>query len=116
MKIILSSHKGLKFDLSSYTPDSEEASALGYLSDRIMIYSNSWGPGDYGFIVDGPGLLTKAIFSNEAHKVRSIALTFTYKNTLFMKVLNIMYVFLILGTRRKGFHLCLGFWKWRMVL
>ena len=78
MKINLSSHKGLKFDLSSDTVDSEEASALGYLSDRIIIYSNSWGPSDYGFFVDGPESLTKTVFSNGAHTVRSKAIIFTY--------------------------------------
>ena len=55
--------EGLKFGVDEDTADSEEASALGHLSDRIMIYSNSWGPADYGFIVDGPEYLTKLTIS-----------------------------------------------------
>ena len=63
---------GLKIDLSSSTADSEEASALGHLSDAIMVYSNSWGPSDYGFSVDGPGVLTELTFSTGAQNVSLI--------------------------------------------
>ena len=41
--------------------DSMEARALGHESQKIDIYSNSWGPGDDGMIVEGPGPLTSAI-------------------------------------------------------
>ena len=60
---------GLKFDLSSST-DSQEASALGYKNDYIMIYSNSWGPSDFGFIVDGPDSYTTTSFKNAVALVR----------------------------------------------
>ncbi|PFX28201.1 Proprotein convertase subtilisin/kexin type 6 [Stylophora pistillata] len=35
--------------------DSSEASALSYKNQMIDIYSNSWGPGDIGWEVKGPG-------------------------------------------------------------
>ena len=34
-----------------------------------MVYSNSWGPPDYGFFVDGPGDLTELTFSTGAQNV-----------------------------------------------
>ena len=43
--------------------DSQEASALGHQHNYIDIYSNSWGPSDLGFIVDGPGTLVSSTFS-----------------------------------------------------
>ena len=64
---------GLKFDLGSAT-DSQEASALGYKNDYIMIYSNSWGPSDFGFIVDGPGSHTTATYKNAVTSVRFLSL------------------------------------------
>ena len=52
---------GLKFDLS-YSTDIAEASLLGYNTDYIQVYSNSWGPVDNGFHVNGPGTwLTRAL-------------------------------------------------------
>ena len=59
---------GLKFDVSSAT-DSREADALGYKNDYIMIYSNSWGPYELGFIVDGPKSYVKTTFSNAVTSV-----------------------------------------------
>ena len=62
--LLLYVYVGLKFGVGSYTADSEEASALGYMSDDIMVYSNSWGPSDFGFIVDGPGhLMTQTLYN-----------------------------------------------------
>ena len=52
---------GLKVDNADST-DATEASALGYRDTHIDIYSNSWGPSDFGFIVDGPGTLVKSTF------------------------------------------------------
>ena len=61
---------GLKLDLSSAT-DSQEAGALGYKNDYIMIYSNSWGPSDFGFAVDGPKSYVKSTFKNAVASVSS---------------------------------------------
>ena len=58
----------MKFDVGSAT-DSQEASALGYKNDYIMIYSNSWGPSDFGFIVDGPENYVKTTFNNAVTSV-----------------------------------------------
>ena len=58
----------MKLDLSSAT-DSQEASALGYKNDYIMTYSNSWGPSDLGFIVDGPESFVKTTFKNAVASV-----------------------------------------------
>ena len=58
----------MKIDVGSST-DSQEASALGHKNDYIMIYSNSWGPNDFGFIVDGPDIYTKTTFSNAVTSV-----------------------------------------------
>jgi hypothetical protein len=41
-----------------------ESSALGYRNDYINIYSNSWGPSDSGYHVDGPGELLTATLEN----------------------------------------------------
>ena len=39
-----------------------EADALSFRSNFIDIYSNSWGPGDLGWLVKGPGpLLANAL-------------------------------------------------------
>ena len=59
---------GLKIDLSSAS-DSVEAEAVGYKDYHIHIYSNSWGPNDFGFVVDGPGTLLARTFSNGASEV-----------------------------------------------
>ena len=58
----------MKLDLSSAT-DSQEAGALGYETDYIMIYSNSWGPSDFGFTVDGPESYVKNTFKNAVASV-----------------------------------------------
>ena len=49
---------GVKFDLSAGS-DLTESHILGYKNSYIHVYSNSWGPGDYGFIVDKPGSLAQ---------------------------------------------------------
>ena len=48
-----------------------EALALIHLGDFIEIYSNSWGPADYGFIVDGPGVLTSLVLELGSREVNS---------------------------------------------
>ena len=36
-----------------------ESKALSFKPQHIAIYSNSWGPGDTGWQVEGPGTLAK---------------------------------------------------------
>ena len=40
---------------NSKLSDQIEAAALGFRNNFIDIYSNSWGPGDMGWHVEGPG-------------------------------------------------------------
>ena len=62
---------GLRIFSSGYkgTTDSQEANALNYRYHNIDIYSNSWGPVDNGFTVDGPRFLTKLALQIGATKV-----------------------------------------------
>ena len=46
-----------------------EAKALSFNRNYIDIYSNSWGPNDNGFEVDGPGRLTQIALEEGAEKV-----------------------------------------------
>ena len=60
---------GLKIDLSSLS-DLQTASALGHNDSYIDVYSNSWGPLDFGFFVEGPGFLTERTLEMGAVHVR----------------------------------------------
>ena len=60
----------IKFNVSDAT-DLTEALGLGQQNDYIQVYSNSWGPSDLGFIVDGPGSLTKQALYNGAMHVHT---------------------------------------------
>ena len=67
-------NSALKFDVGEAT-DAEEASALGYRDYHIDVYSNSWGPPDFGFIVDGPGPLVQSTLKTgitEVHMAHDI--------------------------------------------
>ena len=44
--------------------DNTESKALRYQDNQIDIYSNSWGPGDMGWQVEGPGPKTTRALSN----------------------------------------------------
>lgn len=46
--------------------DYMEAEALGYESDAIQVYSNSWGPIDDGKTMAGPGYVTKAMLAQKS--------------------------------------------------
>ena len=46
------------FDDDVRSTDAIESAALAYNRTVIHIYSNSWGPGNVGFEVEGPGVLT----------------------------------------------------------
>lgn len=65
---------GIKVRLNQIT-DLTEASALGYHNNHVDVYSNSWGPSDSGFVVSGPGSLTKMTLKNGALKVQISKLT-----------------------------------------
>ena len=65
-----SSLGAIKFNVS-HTSDLTESSGLGYKNSYIQVYSNSWGPNDYGFVVKGPGTLTKRTLYNGATRVCS---------------------------------------------
>ena len=45
------------FDDNVRSTDATESAALWHKIDMVDIYSNSWGPGDMGWQVKGPGVL-----------------------------------------------------------
>ncbi|KAJ7361880.1 Proprotein convertase subtilisin kexin type [Desmophyllum pertusum] len=50
------------YDDNIRSTDQSEARALSYKKELVDIYSNSWGPGDMGWQVEGPGpRLTEAL-------------------------------------------------------
>ena len=51
--------------------DLDEAQSLSYANDIIDIYSNSWGPCDYG-CVDGAGKLTQMALKNGVETVSDV--------------------------------------------
>ena len=59
---------GLKIDFSA-SSDLQIADALGHNSSYIDIYSNSWGPSDDGFTIDGPGYLISLTLETGARNV-----------------------------------------------
>ncbi|KAJ7336052.1 hypothetical protein OS493_013427 [Desmophyllum pertusum] len=62
--------QGIRLFFRKKASDADEARALNHASDHIDIYSNSWGPGDKGFEVAGPGHLTQLALQNGAEKGR----------------------------------------------
>ena len=69
---VISSHfAGIRL-LGNFTIDAQDATALSYLPNGIDIYSNSWGPSDLGYIVDGPGNLTTQAIANGARFVSKL--------------------------------------------
>ena len=48
--------------ISKMASDSEEAAALSYEYNVNQVYSNSWGPSDNGYTMEGPGRLLTASF------------------------------------------------------
>ena len=53
--------------------DSTEARALGHATDKVDIYSNSWGPSDEGMVVEGPGPLAASILQHGVTHVRRLS-------------------------------------------
>ncbi len=51
--------------------DITEASALGHMTDKIQISSNSWGPFDDGRVSKQPGELLSQVLETAARTVRS---------------------------------------------
>ena len=62
---------GLKVDFNFIT-DSTEANALGRENSYIDIYTNSWGPSDYGFSVERPGSLLQQTLTTGVREVRQL--------------------------------------------
>ena len=56
------------------TTDAQDASAVSYQRNTIDIYSNSWGPPDYGCIVGGPETLTLTALEEGTQLVRFYSL------------------------------------------
>ena len=50
--------------------ESDEASALVFQKDHISIYSNSWGPPDYGYTLDPIPNVVKAALYEGVTQVR----------------------------------------------
>ena len=61
---------GVKVNLSSAT-DAVESSALGYQYSYVDVYSNSWGPSDFGFTVSKPGPLATSTLRSGVTRVCS---------------------------------------------
>lgn len=62
---------GIRLYYDDMATDDVEAIALSFNRDYIDIYSNSWGPGDMGFEVDGPGNLTQSVLEEGANAGRN---------------------------------------------
>jgi len=59
------------FDNNVKSTDATESAALVHKLDEIDIYSNSWGPGDMGYKIEGPGTLTSKALEHGANKVHN---------------------------------------------
>lgn len=59
---------GIKFDMSDGS-DATEAHMLSHESDYVQVYSNSWGPGDFGFVVSGPDVLARRTLETSTAQV-----------------------------------------------
>ncbi|CAH3150841.1 unnamed protein product [Pocillopora meandrina] len=58
------------FNDEGKTTDATEASALVHELGSVDIYSNSWGPGNWGIEIEGPGPLTTAALKHGVEKGR----------------------------------------------
>ena len=57
------------FDDNIKSTDATESAALVHKLESIDIYSNSWGPGDMAWQIEGPGPLTSAALEKGIQKV-----------------------------------------------
>ncbi|XP_068681768.1 proprotein convertase subtilisin/kexin type 4-like isoform X3 [Montipora foliosa] len=62
---------GIRLFYGDKASDADEARALSYALNHIDIYSNSWGPNDFGFAVAGPGFYTQRVLQDGVEKGRS---------------------------------------------
>lgn len=68
--------------INRYSTDELEAKALSFKRDMIDIYSNSWGPGDRAFEVEGPGSQLRDVLYNGTRLV----LSQTFNSLLFWAI------------------------------
>ncbi len=47
----------------------DEADALSWQNGVVHIYSNSWGPADDGYTVNGPGTLLERVLESSTREV-----------------------------------------------
>ena len=69
-----------------HATDMEEAQALSYERDIVDVYSNSWGPFDDGYTVEGPRPMARRVLEEGTRKVRtslslSLSLSLTHTHT-----------------------------------
>ena len=57
------------FDDEGMSTDVTESKALIHEIESVDIYSNSWGPGDMGLEIEGPGRLTSEAIRHGIEKV-----------------------------------------------
>ena len=57
------------FDDDIKSTDATESEALVHKLESIDIYSNSWGPGDMAWQIEGPGPLTSAALEKGIREV-----------------------------------------------
>lgn len=63
---------GIRLVIPEGQTDINDAKALSYKNNVIDIYSNSWGPPDGGYFVDGPGPLAKLALETSSKTVRDV--------------------------------------------
>ena len=68
MDNLLALFEGIRVNLD-YLMDITEAQALSYQDNYVQIYSNSWGPPDNGFLVQGPGYYSERILKEGVSQV-----------------------------------------------
>ena len=67
------------FDDDVWSTDATESKALNHELESVDIYSNSWGPGDMSWQIEGPGPLTRKALKRGIETVWYImAFTFSF--------------------------------------
>ena len=59
-------------DINVRSTDATESAALLHKIEMVDIYSNSWGPGEGGWEVEGPGVLTSRALRIGTEKVLKV--------------------------------------------
>lgn len=78
---------GIRVFDSRRSTDQSEAKALSFKRDMIDIYSNSWGPGDMGWQVAGPGLQLKETLKEGTRLVCGFSFAKSWSHSFSYKVL-----------------------------